>query len=349
MSENTKPTPQNEEVDLGQLFKMIGQLFRDLSKFFRGIFVRLFRIIIYTLKPFVNNIKMISIVLALSAAIGFIAQRYSAPVYSSDMLVKPYFESKYQLADNIEYFNALINEKNINEISRIFEIDSSDSASLIGFDIEIGPQTKNDLIQEYDGFLKTIDSSIAVGITFKDYVDNRDVLNGTTFVITAKSIKRDVFKDLEGGFTRTFENKYSQKNKKIRDSSIVIQRTKLLRDLKRVDSVQKIYLQVLKTDSEKQSGVLPSGAFPLAQEKTQTKEYELLQEEIKIRDELKLLDEQQIVESDFYDVLSTFEEIGTVEPSFYKNFKFTFPLATLILIILLTGLYKIFYFIKDYE
>ena len=37
MSENKQPTPQNEEVDLGQLFKMIGNAFQKLFDFIASI------------------------------------------------------------------------------------------------------------------------------------------------------------------------------------------------------------------------------------------------------------------------------------------------------------------------
>lgn len=351
MSENNKTTPQSEEVDLGQLFKVIGQLFKDLFNFFTGIFKGLFRTIIYALKPLVNNIRIISIILLLAAISGFLLEKYSKPVYYSDMLVRPNFDSKYQLVDNIDYFNALIAEKNLSELSRVFEIDSIESSELLAFKIEIGPHTKNDLVIEYDLFLKSIiDSTLASSITYDNFIENRDVLNGSTFKITAESSTKYIFGKLEKGFNKTFENNYSKKNKMLRDSSIVIEKRKLLRDLKRVDSIQKIYLQVLETDSEKQSVILPSGAFPVSQERIKTREYDLLQEEFEIRDQLKSLDEKQITESDFYDILSSFEEIGRKkEKSFFLKYKFLFPSIALSLIILLFSLYKMFYFVKDYE
>ena len=75
MSENSKPTPQSDEVDLGQLFNIIGQLFKDLFKFFESILKGMFRIVIYALKPFVNNIKIVASVLVLSAVIGFFVEK----------------------------------------------------------------------------------------------------------------------------------------------------------------------------------------------------------------------------------------------------------------------------------
>ena len=123
MSDNTNSTPQNDEGDLGQLFKIIGQSFKSLFNFFKSILNDLFRVAIYSLKPFVNNIKMISAILIIAALIGFFLEKSSKTIYTSDMLVRPYFESKYQLANNIDYFNTLVAEENIDELSRLFGID----------------------------------------------------------------------------------------------------------------------------------------------------------------------------------------------------------------------------------
>ena len=335
MSENTNSTPQNEDLDLIQLFKLIGQSFKTLFNFFKSILNGLFRVVIYSLKPFVKNIKMVSAILIIAALMGFFLEKSSKTIYTSDMLVRPYFESKYQLVNNIDYFNTLVDEGNISDLSRVFEIDSSESASLLGFEIEIGPQTKNDIIKEYDGFLKTIDSTLATTITYDDFMENRDILNGSTFRITAESSTSDVFGKLEKGFSKTFKNNYSKKNKTLRDSSIVIEKKKLLRDLKRVDSIQKIYLEVIKTESEKESVILSNGDMTVSQEKTPTREYELLQEGMKIRNELTALDEKQINESDFYDVLSSFEDTGGIKKvSIYLRYPILFPLIAFGLMIL---------------
>ena len=37
MSKNTNSTPQNDEADVGQLFKIIGQSFKSLFNFFKSI------------------------------------------------------------------------------------------------------------------------------------------------------------------------------------------------------------------------------------------------------------------------------------------------------------------------
>jgi len=349
MSENLNSAPQNEEVDLGQLFNMIGKVFKDLFNFIKNVANSLFKVLIYSLKPLVENIKIISIILALSTIFGYVYEKVKNDIYVSEMIVKPYFDSKYQLINNIEYFNSLIAENNQNRLSSIFEIDDTESRSLVEFSIEIAPETKNQLLQEYSRFLETLDSTLATTVTYKDFVNNRNILNGSMFKVTAKSEIEDIFPKLESGFSKSFQNQYSQKNKKLRDSSIFVQRLKLQRDLKRVDSIQRIYIDVLKTDTEKQTAILPSGAIPLTQEKSKTREYELLQEEIKIRNELKDLDKALITQSDFYDIISSFRATGEKDNSWLRQYKILFPAGIFLLLILGFIVIKAFNFIKDYE
>lgn len=346
-------TPQNnsnnEEVDLGQLFNAIGRLFDRFFSFIGKIFIGLFSLCIYALKPLVKYFKIIVTVILISGLVGFILEKFQEPVYVSDMLVKPYFDSKYQLTNNVDYFNALIGSENYSELSDIFEIDSSTAKELLGFKLEIGPETKNDLFKEYNDYLETIDSTLAKEVTYEDYVDNRNVYSGTTYIVSARSNLNDVFTRLEKGFEKTLKNDYSKKQKSLRDSTLVIKTKAYKEELKRIDSLQKIYLEVLKTESE--SGKLAVGVEGMMsiKQRTTTREYDLFMEELKIRDSLKSFQEQLVVKNDYYDILSGFDEVGRVDRSIWKKYSFLLPLLSMSIIIAFFIAYKIFVFIKNYE
>lgn len=350
MSNKLPQESQNEEVDLGQLFNAIGKMFERLFAFIGKIFKGLFSIIIYTLKPIVAYFKVIAVILMIAAVIGFVVEKFEKPVYSSKMLVKPYFDSKYQLANNVNYFNALISSGNLNELSDIFEIDSTSAGELIGFNIEIGPETQNDLLKEYNDYVQTIDSTLAKDLPYEEYVENRDILSGTIFSVQAKSGTNDIFTSLEKGFEKTFKNKYSEKLKDIRDRTIEIKTSVYKNELRRIDSLQRIYIEVLKNESENGKYTVGlEGLMPMTKEKTLTKEYELFKEEMSIRDSLKMLQQQLIKENDYYDILSGFEEVGTVEKSFWKRYSLIFPIMIMLIITLVYFIFKVFNFIKEYE
>jgi hypothetical protein len=350
MSDKLPENTQNEEVDLGQLFNAIGRLFEKFFSFIKQILLGVFKIIIYALKPIVNNFKLIAVILMVAAVIGFVLEKFNKPVYASDMLVKPYFDSKYQLANNVDYFNALISSNDYNQLSKIFELDTLDAKELISFEIEVGPETPNDILVEYDSYLKNIDSTIAKDVTFEIYIENRNILSGTTFSITASSYKKDIFTSLEKGFEKTFKNKHSEKQKNIRDRFFEIKRKTFSKQLERNDSLQKIYLEVLKEQSKEEGykiGV--EGLLPLTNEKPITREYDLFSQEVRLRDSIRDIDQQMIIESEYYDVLSSFEEMGTPQKNFMKRYSVLFPIVALAIIVFTFIFVKVFNYIKDYE
>lgn len=347
----TQPHPNNnEEVDLGHLFNAIGRLFEKFFNFIGGFFKGLFKLLILVLKPLVENIKLIMIVVLIAAIVGFFLEKSKTPVYYSEMLVQPHFESKYKLSSNINYFNALIGARKIKELEKIFEIDSLQAKSLVGFELAIGPETPNSLLQQYDAYIKTIDSSLASEVSFDDFIENRNILSGSVFSIKAKSKRNDIFISLEEGFSKTFENPYSKKLKKIRDSTIQIKKDTYLKELQRLDSLQRIYLDIIKIESKNNSYTIgKQGMFPVQLERTTTKEYDLFQEEIRVRQLIRQLEEKLIEESVFYDIIAGFEEEGTVESNWLNRYTFTLPFASIFLMVVTFITLKAFTFIKDYE
>ncbi len=350
MSDKLPQQPQNEEVDLGQLFNAIGRLFERLFNFIGNIFKGIFSAIIYSIKPLVKNFKLVVTVLILSAILGYILEEVKKPVYYSDMVVKPHFDSKYQLSSSIDYFNSLIGAGNLIELSNIFEIDTTKAKELLSFALEAGPETQNDLFIEYDGYVKSIDTSLVDELSYVDYVENRDLLSGSLFAIKAKSYKSDIFPHLQEGFRKTFENDFSKYQKKVRDTTAYINRLSLTTELSRLDSIQKTYLEVIKNESKNQKlsfGV--SGVLPIQEEKTVTKEYELFLKEQEIRRSLNYLNQSIAKENTYFDVLSDFDKIGSKDSSFRKSYLILFPTLALILFLLWFLALKAFKFIKEYE
>lgn len=350
MSDNLPQQPKEEEVDLGQLFNAIGKLFERLFNFIGRIFIGIFSAIIYSIKPLIRYFKLVLVALVVAAILGYVLEMRKEPVYSSKMVVKPYFNSKYQLASNINYFNSLIGARNLKELSRVFEIDTTAASELVGFDIEPGPETQNDLFVEYDGYIKSIDTSLVNQLNYTEFVNNRDLLSGNLFSVKAKSFKNDIFQDLNEGFRKTFENKFSKQQKKVRDTVVFIERQTLLKQLARLDSIQSTYLKVIKNESEKSKVSLGLGnILPLQEEKTATKEYEIFQKEQEIGRTLTRLNQTIAEENTYYDVLSGFDNVGTIDKSVWQRHSMLFPLFTLIILYILFLVIKVFNFIKNYE
>ncbi|MEM5565645.1 hypothetical protein WNY78_11040 [Psychroserpens sp. AS72] len=350
MSENLPNNNTTEEVDLGVLFNAIGNFFNKIFDFIGGVFKAIFSSIIFLIKAVIENFKLISIVVLVALLVGFGLEKTKTPAYYSEMLVKPYFNSKYQLVSNIDYYNSLLESKNYESLTSIFDISVDEVKTINKFEIDIGPETENQLIQEYDKYAKSIDSIRAQEITFEDFVENRDLYSSDVFNIRVESSKRDIFKNLSTGFNTTFNNEYSKKLMRVRDSTIAIKKATYLKDLRKIDSLQLVYLKILNQESEKGTlSIGVQGLLPLTQERTKTQEYELFKNEIAIRDSIRSLDELKITESVYYDVITDFSDIGLRSNELTQKYSLIFPILAILIMFLIYVSIKVIKFAKEYE
>ncbi|WP_298755447.1 hypothetical protein [uncultured Psychroserpens sp.] len=350
MSENLPNNNPNEEVDLGVLFNAIGNFFNKIFGFISGILKAVYSSIIYLIKAVIENFKLISIVILAALLIGFGLEKMKEPVFYSEMLVKPYFNSKYQLVSNIDYYNSLLDSENYSSLATIFDISEEDIKTIKKFEIDIGPETENQLIQEYDEYAKSIDSVRAQDVSFEDFVENRDLYSSDVYSIKVESSKRDIFKNLSSGFNTTFNNEYSKKLMRVRDSTIAIKKATYINDLEKIDSLQSVYLGILKQESENGSMAIGiEGLLPLTQERTKTKEYDLFINEMAIRDSIRVLDELKIEESVYYDVITNFSEIGLISNDIQKRYTLILPGLAIIILFLMYVAIKVIKYAKEYE
>jgi hypothetical protein len=349
MSSDSK-NQNNEEIDLGQLFNAIGKVFDRFINFIASIFKSIFAAIIYLIKDVILNFKIIVGVMLVAGIVGFALEKTRKPTYDSQMVVKTYFDSKYQLVSNINYFNALLRDQNYNTISNIFKINEESASKLISFEIEAGPETENDRIIQYDNFIKSLDSIRGRDITYDDFIDNRDIHTGNLFVIRAKSFQKDIFTSLEEGLNNSFENAYSSKKMQKRDSMLEIQKENIKASIEEVKQLQKIYIDVLEEESQSTKASIALGeGFPLQQEKSETKEYQLLNQEIQLRNELRKLEEQKIEENVFFDVISGFQIIGNKTSELRKKYSLIFPILAFALLVIVYFSRKTVKFVLNYE
>jgi len=350
MSKNLPEQKSSDEVDLGQLFNALGSVFVKLFNFVNSVFKSIFSVLIYTLKAIIVNIKVISTIVILAAILGYALEKTKQEVYTSQMLVKPYFDSKFQLVTNINYYNALIGEKDYKQLTQIFDINDEEAKQLIQFEIHPGPENENDQIKQYDSFLKELDSVRAQEVEFDEFLENRSIYSGDIFEINVQSFKKDIFRSLEDGLNSTFTNTYSIKKMQKRDSLIAIKKQRILSSIKVVDSLKQVYVNVMEEESKSQDGSYTTrDGLSFIQEKTNTKEYELLKEEINLRKELSELESQKVEEDVFFDTLSSFQDVGAKYTTIWERYSIIFPFLAFLVLSVIYLAVKAIKYVKSYE
>ena len=346
-----KPSKTNEEVDLIVFFNLIGNVFDKLFRHVGSIFKTLFSIIIYFIKILILKWKLIISILLIAFLVGSALEKKKQIVYSSSMLVRPYFDSKYQLINNIEYFNSLIGGQDYEALKNIFSINEEQVKSIKKFDITIGPENENDKLLEYEKFLKKLDSSQYKNLTFKEFVNNRTIYSGELFLITAESYRKNIFLSLEGGLNSSFSNKYSEKKKKTRDSLITLQKETIKANIQEVDSLQKVYIDVLKAEAGSKNATISIGGERVSspKEKSNTREYELLNKQIQLRNELQKLDEEKLEDDVFFDVISSFQKLGKPVNKLTEKYSLIFPVLAFLGLLFIFTVTKVISFAKNYK
>lgn len=350
MSKETLPQPNNEEVDLGQLFEAIGKLFRKIYNFIYSIIKFIFSVIIYSSKAIIDNFKIIVLILIVAGVLGFSLEKIMPSKYDSIMLVRTYFDTKYQLHTNLNYYNALLGEENYSTLADIFDLEEDILKNVVEFELNAGYESENAKIVAYDLFVKSIDSVRAQDVSFEEFIDNRGIFAGDLFEIRVISKNKSIFKHLEGGIYESMNNLYSIKKKELRDSMISIKKQNIMNSIAEIDSLQAVYINVLEKESEAtQATVNLSDGFPLQQEKSNTNEFELLNKKIKFRNDLLTLEEEKVEEDEFFDVISSFQEVGNKVVDIKERYTFVLPIVAFVLLCL-GYLIKIYIrFVKQYE
>ena len=134
MSTNQKSN--EEEVDLGSLFVIIGKGFSKFFNFIASIFKGVFHAIISILIFLKQHIVKIGIAAIIGGGLGVFLEVKKPDLYGSELIVSPNFKSTRQLYDNIHYYNNLVKQKDVAGLERTFNLDNPSAISLRKFAIE---------------------------------------------------------------------------------------------------------------------------------------------------------------------------------------------------------------------
>ncbi|WP_299382988.1 hypothetical protein [uncultured Lacinutrix sp.] len=340
----------NEEVDLIVFFNLIGNGINKVFLFIKSIFVFIYGLFISTLREIFLNIKIIIGVGIIAIVIGYALDSQKEKVFYSEMFVVPKFQSKYELINNISYYNSLIRVKDVDELSNQFNINEKEAQSLINFEVEIGPESKNEQLESFNGFLKTLDSATKTKITFEAYLENRNLYTANIFLLRARSKNYKIFKKLEQGLSKSINNEFSNLEKKKRDSVLVLEKESLEQTLDEIKKMKNTYLDILKKESEKNTvSSNLANSLGLQVEKTETKEAELLSREIEILNKLNALKKELVVNDVIFSKISSFKEKGLLEDVWYRKFKIIVPFLALIILALATSIFKFYKHVINYK
>lgn len=361
MSDNTQPTPQNDEVDLGQVFSYIEKLFKKVGE----ILSKLFGFLMYTLGKLtvfllliVNVIMKHFIIIFLVGVIGFVIpfflEKTSKNIYSASMLVKQNYNTGKVLYANIARYNDLAMMSDSTSLNKeLAGLTLDKSGKLSGFSIA-GLTNKNQLLEDYTLYTKGMDSINKP--SFGTYSQNVDLSSYSIQSITVKSLSPKVYDDLSKSILTSINNSpffIKEKEQAILNLNNDIKVTQEI--IKKTDSLQEKYFNILDKyyNASDNSANSKQGNLNLnlanTKDKINTKEFELFQIQQQNRQKLNDLQAQLSIKQNIIELQKDFASPTLVE-SKYKELKTKLPL----LLMFITALFFVLRnlslgkYIKDY-
>ncbi|MDG1398364.1 MAG: hypothetical protein P8P88_08250 [Polaribacter sp.] len=346
MSTNQQKNNNEEEVDLGSLFIIIGQGFSKFFNFFGNIFKGIFHFVILILIFLKENLLKIFIAAFIGAIVGVFLEVKTPSSYGSELLVEPNFKSVRQLYKNVNYYNDLVKQEKIAELQEIFNLDSVSAKSLQKFEIE-PLEIDNDIIAAYDQLILSVDTLTIKSYEYMDFKKSFTPYDYKVHKIFVKSKKNDVFKKLgEIIISSIIDNKYFSRFKTLTNEDLNRKDSLYRQNLTQIDSLRKVYMQVMVEEAKKETG---GTNIDLGGNKKSTKELELFETNRKINIDLKNIAIQKSNNYDVINVISNFQPIGYEIKGITKNYAFLLAILGSILMITYLLLLKLNNFLDNYK
>jgi hypothetical protein len=335
-----------EEVDLGSLFVIIGKGFTNFFNFIGNIFKWIFHFIISILMFFKQHVIKIVIAATIGLFVGIYLELKTPKRYGSELLLEPNFESTRQLYNNVNFYNDLVEQKDTIALQKVFNLDKESTASFVKFKIE---PLKNgvDLINLYNDLIKSIDTLTTRSYNYEDFKLTFTDFDFKVHKVTVIAEKNNVFDKLAHVIISSLvNNDYFNRLKVLSNESLNRTDSLYRQNLTQINSLRMVYMVVMIPYAKKQT---TGTNIDLGGAKRATKELELFETNREINDDLRLLAIEKSKKYEVINMISNFQPIGYEIKGITKNYGFLYGFAFAGLMILFLLFIKLNKFLKNYK
>ena len=348
---STKKQNNDEEVDLGSLFTVIGKGFKNFFNFIGNIFKGIFHRLILILLFLKLHILKFSVAVLIGGIVGFFLESNKETKFSSNLIVKPNFESTQLLYENINYYNDLVKQQNTKHLASIFKIDTSKAAALRKF--EITPlMNSNDIINAYDNFILEVDTLTVKSYDFDNFESSFTDFDYLVHNIEVQATVIDIFSELENTIINSIEkNQYFNRIKKLTKENLLTKDSILRVTFTEVDSLRKVYMKVMLEGAKNIStntNIDISGTNENTIRKD-SKENELFEIDRKIIYDLSQTFEDIAYKSNVINIISNFKSEGSEIKGITKNLIFIMAVLGFLLTLFIILLFDLNKYLEDYK
>ena len=343
---STAKNNNEEEVDLGSLFVIIGKGFKKFFNFIGSIFKGAFHFLIITLLFFKEHLLKIFIAGLLGFIFGSYLDYTKGVIYESKMLVKPNFSSTKQLYSNILFYNDLVYQKEYELLMETFQINQEEAESLREFSIE-ALMNENDIVISYDQLALSVDTLAINDYDFQSFKKAFTSYDYFIHEIKVTSTQNKIFKKFdEIILSSILENDYFKKVKESENSNLDRSYNLYDKNISQIDTLRKVYEKVLLEDAKNST----SGTnINLSGEINEHADIELFKINRNLDSYLTEINEKKSDKDKIINVISSFQKVGNVSGGILKSSKFIYFSIGFIAMVFILLLMKLNTFLDKYN
>jgi len=343
---STKKQNNDEEVDLGSLFTVIGKGFKNFFNFIGNIFKGIFHRLILILLFLKLHILKFSVAVLIGGIVGFFLESNKETKFSSNLIVKPNFESTQLLYENINYYNDLVKQQNTKHLASIFKIDTSKAAALRKF--EITPlMNSNDIINAYDNFILEVDTLTVKSYDFDNFESSFTDFDYLVHNIEVQATDSDIFNELENTIINSIEkNTFFNKIKNLTKENLNTKDSILKANFIEVDSLRSVYMRAILEGAKNNSN---GTNIDLGSKSNITKENDLFEIDRKIIYDLSQTYQDIATKSDVINIISNFKSEGAEIKGITNNLIVITAVLAFLLTLFLILLFDLNKYLEDYK
>ena len=342
------PQPQpSEEVDLGQLFKLIGDAFNRFFKFIGSIFKGIFHVIILFLLFIQKHIIKLTIIGVIGLLVGFYLDSKKEPHFISTMVIEPNFNSVQQLYNNVKFYDELASAKDSIALAEALDISTKEATFLKEFKVE-SYSDENQKIQLFDKFVRSLDTTTQKAIDMKSYLENFNSFDARFHTISVITTDNSVAKKIQPSIINSISrNEYFNLQKDINDINIKLQDSLYSKQITEIDSLQLLYKKVMlkEADRSTEGTSISLGEYG----GKENKELSLINKMDELKTRLVELNEERANKSSILNVISDFPRKGVEVKGLLKSYKFLLPSFLLGLTLLFFALLSLNNYLKNFK
>lgn len=317
VDETTKDN-RDEDVDIAQLFVLIGKGIMSVINFIILLFKTIFDWFLLLLLFIRTNFTKMMIVALIGGSTGAVYQYLIKPTqYESSMTVEPNFGSAVQLYKNIDFYLSLIKQDDFERLASSLSISPEEATSITW--IEVEPYSnENQVLLSYKNFIAELDSNAVKLVNYKTFAKEQPIESFKYHIITIVSKDKYIFQKLESPIINSIiSNNYYDKVKTTAYRNLISKKSALESSMIELDSLRTLYKKVLLAESAKENG---STNIFMAEAGQSSKEVDVFDKYMVMNEELIEVNKQLTAENEVVNVVSSFNAIGMKVKAWYKNY-----------------------------